>query len=231
MKINFSDIKSKLKIGQNGSPILAVILFVVAFMITLTVLGGGSRVNNAEHGQKLRDAVEMEQGKVIATINDVNFYERDLEILRSQMFYEESYYYKLSESQQKAVVGQQLVLQYMVIHEFDRLSLTLTQEDIDSFIEKERKSVLQAISDEEKAGKAYLEYIEGYGCTFEEYWKDENIVELLTNSLKYEKAMNEMCKLNNKSEMSSMELGKYLAELIDDGTYKVTLFDEPFVIK
>ena len=40
MKLTLSDIKSKLKLGPNGSPVLAIILFVVAFSVTLMILGG-----------------------------------------------------------------------------------------------------------------------------------------------------------------------------------------------
>lgn len=226
MKLNFSDIKSKLKLGKNGSPILAVILFVVAFSVTLWIFGGGlsKSVDNRELGRNMREAVESEPGEVIATINDIEYYERDLQIVKLSMFAEHTYYYNLKESQQRSLAGYQLVLQFMLINEFDRLGLSVTEDECDEYIEKERKSVLSHISDGDKDGTASLEYIEGYGCTFDSYWQDSAVRESYINSLKYNKAQEEIKRLIDAGSIDAADTDSYLRSLIKDGVYKVTLF-------
>lgn len=230
MKVKFSDIKSKLKLGQNGSPVLAIILFAVAFFVTMWVLGGNSdsKIDGFELGQSMREAVNSENGEVVATINEINYHERDFNIIKINLFADQAYYYNLKESKQRAVVGDQLVRQFMIIQEFDRLGLTLTEEECDEYIESERKSVLELISDEDKSGKSFLEYIEGYGCSFDTYWSDKDVRESYVNSLKYNKALDEICRLNGKTKMSLSEINSYLTQLIKDGVYTITLFGEPF---
>lgn len=228
MKLNFSDIKSKLKLGQNGSPILAVILFLVAFSVTLWVFGGGlsKSVDNRALGQNMRDAVESERGDVVATINDVEYYERDLQIVKLSMFADHIYYYDLKESQQRSLAGYQLVLQFMLITEFDRLGLSATEEECDEYIEQERKNVLEHISNGDKEGTASLEYIEGYGCTFDSYWQDSAVRESYINSMKYNKAQEEIKRLIDQGSINESDTESYLRSLIKDGIYKITLFGE-----
>lgn len=233
MKINFSDIKSKLKLGQNGSPILAVILFVVAFSVTISVLGGGSKSNigSFELGEKMRVAVDSEDGEIVATINDVNYYEKDLEKVKLNMLAAYPKYSNLSEKQQRSLAGDNLVRQYMIVLEFERLGLSVTEEECDAYIEKERSSVIELLADEDAGGKSFLEYIEGYGCSFEDYWQDKDVRVSYLTSLKCNKAIEEISRLNDKDSMSELEMDSYLTELIKDGTYTITLFGKPFGTK
>lgn len=233
MKLNFSDIKSKLKLGQNGSPILAIILFVVAFSITISVLGGGSKSNisSFELGEKMRAAVDSEDGEIVATINDVNYYEKDLEIVKLNMIASYPKYFDLSEKQQRDLAGDQLVRHYMLIQEFERLGLSVTEEECDAYIEEERSGVIKLLADEDANGKSFLEYVEGYGCSFEDYWQDKDTRASYAKSLKYNKAHKEISRLNDKDSMSEIEMNSYLTELIKDGTYTITLFGEPFGTK
>lgn len=237
MKVKFSDIKSniksKLKLGQNGSPVLAVILFIVAFSVTVWILGGGSKTNldSFELGQKMRDAVTSEQGEVVAVINGTDYYEKDLEIVKLNMLAASPSYLDLTEKQQRLLAGDQLVRQFMLVQEFERLNLTATEEDYDAYIDEERTGVLKLIADENKNGKSFLKYIEGYGCTFDDYWTDKDVRASFINSFKYNKAQEEISKLNDKDSMSAIEINSYLTDLIKDGTYTITLFGEAFGTK
>ena len=233
MKLTLSDIKSKIKLGPNGSPVFAIILFVVAFSVTLMILGGNpsETVDNLVLGQQMREIVESEPGEVVATINDQTYFERDLAIVKHNIFTSNPQYSSLSEKQQNQIAGDQLVRQYMILQEFDRLNLTVTEEQCEERIQKERQAALDLIAEGKANGEAFLKYIEGYGCTFEEYWQDEAVRNSFIDALKYDIAIERICVIEGKTSMSNMEMNSYLTALIEQEVYKITLFGEEFGTK
>ena len=230
MKLTLSDIKSKFKLGPNGSPVFAVILFVVAFSATLLILGGdpSDKVDSLTLGQQMKQIVESEPGEVVATINDVNYFERDLAIIKHNMLTANPQYSRLPEKQQNQLAGDQLVRQYMILQEFSRFNLSVTDEECEARIQTERKAALDMIADGKSNGENFLKYIEGYGCTFDEYWQDEAVRSSFIEALKYDKAIEKICDIEGKETMTNMEMNTYLTELINNDVYKITLFGEPF---
>ena len=134
MKLTLSDIKSKFKLGPNGSPVFAVILFVVAFSVTLLILGGdpSETVDSLTLGQQMRQIVESETGEIVATINDVNYFERDLAVIKHNMLTANPQYSRLPEKQQNQVAADQLIRQYMILQEFDRFDLSVTDDEAEN---------------------------------------------------------------------------------------------------
>ena len=84
------------------------------------------------------------------------------------------------------------------------------------------------IADGKSNGENFLKYIEGYGCTFDEYWQDEAVRASFIEALKYDKAIEKICDIEGKETMTNMEMNTYLTELINNDVYKITLFGEPF---
>ncbi len=230
MKFDINTLKQKLNLKNGGSPLLGILLFVIMFSLTLWILGGnpGANMDSYELGQTMKALVTGERGEVVATINGTEYYERDLQIIKQNMLSTSPQYNSLSEKQQRMLAGDQLVRQFMIIMEFDRLQLEVSQEDCDAYIEAERRASLDMISKEEENGEVFLRYIDGYGCEFEEYWQDSNVRESFVNSLKYDMAQEKIAELQGEESLTNMEMNEYLTKLIEDKTYVITLFGESF---
>ena len=96
---------------------------------------------------------------------------------------------------------------------------------------QERKAALDMIAEGKSNGEKFLKYIEGYGCTFDEYWQDDAVRASFIEALKYDKAIEHICTIEGKKTMSNMEMNTYLTKLLEDEVYKITLFGEPFGTK
>lgn len=214
---------------KNGvSPIAGIVLFLVAFSITLWALGGNNqKIDGFTLGQQMREIVDSDSGEVVSVINGVEYYRRDLSIIAINITATDPQFLTLSERQQDYVAGNHLIRQFMLLQEFDRLGLTLEEGEFDAFIQKEKDATREMIANDTAESNQFLKYIEGYGCTYAEYWEDEDVLKSFENSLKYEKAQKKIAE-NEGFTNTGMNIDAYLAKLLEDGTYVVTLFGEAF---
>ena len=228
MKKIFEKLKSRL--GKNGSPAIALILFAVAFTITVMSIGSCTRIeiDRYKFGQTVRSIVDGEKGEVVAVINGTEYYEQDLNLMIEMLKVSEPEYSSLKEDQIKSLAGNALVKQKLLLHEFDRLKLTVADDEYNEYVEKSKKEALDTIALNNDESKALTDYISGYGCTFTEYWQDEYVLASYMDNIKLDKVSEYICEQKGYSKVSSVYLEQYLTGLLNDGTYEVTLFGEEF---
>ena len=228
MKKIFEKLKSKL--GKNGSPAIALLLFAAAFTITVMSIGSCTRIeiDRYQFGQTVRSIVDGEKGEVVAVINGTEYYEQDLKLMIEMLKISEPEYNSLKEDQVKSLAGNALVKQKLLLHEFDRLKLTVADDEYNEYVEKAKKEALDTIALNNDESKALTDYISGYGCTFTEYWQDEYVLASYMDNIKLDKVSEYICEQKGYSKVSSVYLEQYLTGLLNDGTYEVTLFGEEF---
>lgn len=227
--MNISEtLKNKLK--KNGSPILALLLFVAAFTITVTSLKSCTpEVDRFEVGKTVRSIVDGERGDVIATINDTEYYQQDLDLMWQTLRITEPEYISLKDEQKKSLAGEALIKQKLLLQEFDRLGFTVSDEELTEYINKQKETTSEQLVGNDDEAKAIMDYISGYGCTYSEYWEDPYVVSSYRDNIKLDKVSAYICKEESGSTaVSGIVVEKYLTKLINDGTYKITLFGEDF---
>ena len=216
------------------SPMLGFALFAVMFVVG-TLLLSCTVASNLDPdmdiksvGESIRQALSEEQGEVVATINDVSYYERDLKVVMANLqIYKR--YNKMTEEQQRLQAGDELVLQSLMLQEFDRLGLTLTEEQYTAYVEENRRNLQQEIADQTESAQRFVWYLEGLGLTFSQYWEDEYTMESLRSDMKIQLLQQHICiDIKNLSKVNDNAVHEYLTELIKDGTYQITLFGKEY---
>ncbi len=227
MKELFLKIKNKL--GANGSPLLAMLLFVAAFGITVFSLGSCEiqEIDRFAVGQKVREIIDGERGEVVVTINDAEYYEQDLQLMIETLKLSEPGMATLEEVYVRQMAGEALIKQKMLLLEFDRLGLEMTEAEFAEYLADQRAETDEVIIKDDASAKDVMDYISGYGCTYSEYWEDDYVITSFRDNLKLDK-LNEHLETSENSAVTALFLEKYLTGLITDETYKVTLFGEEF---
>lgn len=222
------ELKEKLK--KNSSPIIALLLFATTFIITVTLLKSCTyEVDRFDIGKAVRSIVDGEKGDVVADINGTEYYQRDLDLMWQTLRLTEPEYESLKEDQRRALAGQALIKQKMLLCEFERLGLTVSDEEFESYLAEQKDDAYKKISADDDDAKAIMDYISGYGCTYSEYWEDAYVLQSYRDNIKLDKVNAYICeKKGGSSNMSGIYVEQYLAQLIEDGTYKVKLFGEDY---
>ncbi len=220
----------KKKLTANGAPLLAIILFFAAFAITVLVVGALNKnsVDRRELGEAVRAIVDSEDGEIAAVINGTEYYEKDIQLVIQSFRLSQPQFLKLNDEQLRALAGDSLIEQKMLIQEFDRLGLVVTQDELDEYIASEKKTASDMISSGSKEGDDFLEYVQGYGCTFTEYWTDSYVVKSMEEAIKTERVKDKICEMKGISKQTVSVIEKYLTGLLEDGTYEITLFGEKY---
>ncbi len=221
--------KIKNKLGKNGSPIVAMLLvFAVSFGITVFAFKSCTvvEVDHYKRGQRVREIIDGELGEVVATINGVDYYERDLQLALEGYKVSDPNIVTLKEEQLRAMAGEQLVKEKMFLQEFDRLNLTITEEEFLQYVAQKKQETDNTVLAGGTAADAINEYISGYGCTYSEYWNDEYLLSSLRDELKIDKIMSHLQIESNIS--GTLSTNEHLTKLLRDGVYKVTLFGNEF---
>ena len=222
--------KLKQNLKKNGSPVIAVILFVAAFGITVLSLRSCTpAIDRYEVGKAVRSIVDGEKGDVVAEINGTEYYRQDLDLMHQMLRITEPEYSSLKENQQNSLAGEALIKQKLLLHEFDRLELTVTEEEFNEYLNRQKQDAFEKISLGNDESKSLTDYISGYGCTYSEYWEDAYVLRSYRDNIKIDKVGSYICiQKGGQSKVSAIYIQNYLADLIKDGTYKVTLFGEEF---
>ena len=228
MKFASEELKNKFK--QHGSLIIAAGLFIATFLITMFVMKACNyvEIDRFEVGRTVREIVDGEDGEVVATINGTSYYEKDLLLVAEMLKLSEPTYTKLNENQVRLLAGDALVQQKLLLHEFDRLSLEITDEEFNNFFEQEKQEAFEIVSLNNDDSKSLLDYISGYGCTYTEYWEDEYVIQSYKDNLKFDTVKKHICTELGYTKVSAIAIERYLTGLIEDGTYNITLFGEEF---
>lgn len=227
MKIS-DDLKNKLK--KNGSPVVGIILFVAAFLVTTLIIGSCTRIeiDQYELGQTVRAIVDGENGEVVAQINDVEYYEKDLNLVMQMLKLTEPQYTRLKEEQFRQIAGNSLVQQKLLLLEFDRLSLEITNDEFQAYLQTQKDEAFSILAEDSADAKALTDYMSGYGCTYAEYWEDTYVLQSYWENLKFDKVRKVICEKEGYSSVSAIVIDRYLTQLIEDEVYVITLFGEKF---
>ncbi len=218
------------KLMSKYSPFIAIALFAAAFLVTNMIMSSASNVDldNYEFAKTIREIIDSEPGEVVLTINDNEYYDRELRLMIEKFKATDNFYARMEEDKLRSIVAQYFMQEMLILNEFDRFGLIVTQEELEEKISQEKAIMHGMLSGGGENAENTAKYLEGYGCTFTEYWEDEYTINSIIDSIKYEKVQKKICEDKGYENIYDTVVNTYLISIMKDDIYKITLFGEEY---